>query len=117
MQVSSTMKMEATHSSLTSVGFERALVHDVISQKTQLNITTVARTSNPTVKIRLLTAEYPQLSTGINRYRIFSFRGRDSSVGIGMSYGLDARSSTPGRGRMFSLLHSVQTDSEAHPAS
>jgi hypothetical protein len=40
---------------------------------------------------------------------------RDSSVDIGTGYGLDGRGSIPGRGKSF--LHSVQTGSEAHPAS
>jgi hypothetical protein len=42
---------------------------------------------------------------------------RESSVGIATSYGLDGRGSIPGRGKKFSLPHSVQTGSRAHPAS
>jgi hypothetical protein len=38
-------------------------------------------------------------------------------VGIVMSYGLDGRSSIPGRGKDFSLLQSVQTGSRADSAS
>jgi hypothetical protein len=34
-----------------------------------------------------------------------------------MGYGLDGRGSIPGRGKIFFLLHSVQTESETHPAS
>jgi hypothetical protein len=41
---------------------------------------------------------------------------RISSVGIATSYGLDGRSSIPGKGD-FSLLNSVQTGSGAHPTS
>jgi hypothetical protein len=37
-------------------------------------------------------------------------------VVIAMGYGLDGEGSTPGRGKT-SLLHNVQTDSKAHPAS
>jgi hypothetical protein len=42
---------------------------------------------------------------------------QDSSVGIATGYGLDGRSSISGRGKKFSLSHSVQTDSEAQPSS
>jgi hypothetical protein len=38
-------------------------------------------------------------------------------VGIATGYDLGDRCSIPGRGRNFSLLHSVQTGSGAHPAS
>jgi hypothetical protein len=38
----------------------------------------------------------------------------DSAVGIIMGYGLDVQDLIPGRARDFSLLHSVQTISEAH---
>jgi hypothetical protein len=37
--------------------------------------------------------------------------------GYTAGYGLDSRGSIPGRGKRFSLLHSVQTGSGAHPAS
>jgi hypothetical protein len=36
---------------------------------------------------------------------------------IATGYGLDGRGSIPGRGNIFSLLHSVQTGSRAHPTS
>jgi hypothetical protein len=39
------------------------------------------------------------------------------SVGIPTGYGLDDRGSITRRGKRFSLLHSVQTGSEAYPAS
>jgi hypothetical protein len=42
---------------------------------------------------------------------------RDSSDGITIVYRLDVRGSIPDRDRRFSLLHSFQTGSEAHPAS
>jgi hypothetical protein len=42
---------------------------------------------------------------------------RDSSVGIATGYGLNGRSSITSRDNIFSLLHSVQTGSRAHPAS
>jgi hypothetical protein len=42
---------------------------------------------------------------------------RESSVGIAAVYGLDGRSSIPGRASDFSLLHSVQAGCRAHPAS
>jgi hypothetical protein len=41
----------------------------------------------------------------------------DISVDISMGYGMDDQGSIPGKARDFSLLHSVQTDSGAHPAS
>jgi hypothetical protein len=44
-------------------------------------------------------------------------RVRGSSVLIATGYGLDGRSSIPGRGKRISLLLSVQTGSRAHPAS
>jgi hypothetical protein len=44
-------------------------------------------------------------------------RKRDSSVSIATGYGLDNEGSIPGRVKIFSLLHSVQTSSGAHPAS
>jgi hypothetical protein len=34
-----------------------------------------------------------------------------------MGYGLDGQGSIPSKGKDFFLLHSVQTGSEAHPAS
>jgi hypothetical protein len=42
---------------------------------------------------------------------------RDSSVGIATGYRLGGRGYSPDRGSDFSLLHSVQTNSGAHPAS
>jgi hypothetical protein len=45
---------------------------------------------------------------------------RDSSVGIATGYGLDDQgggSSSPGRVKMFSLLHIVQTGSGVYPTS
>jgi hypothetical protein len=45
-------------------------------------ITIAVRTSNPTVAIQHLTCEEPQLSTRMNRHRVCSFQGRDSSVDI-----------------------------------
>jgi hypothetical protein len=45
------------------------------------------------------------------------FRSRNSSVGIATGYGLDGRVHFPSGTRDFSLLHSVQTGSEAHPFS
>jgi hypothetical protein len=45
------------------------------------------------------------------------YRTQDSSVSIATGCGLDSQGSIPSRGRDFSLLHSVQTDSGAHPAS
>jgi hypothetical protein len=42
---------------------------------------------------------------------------RDSSVDIARGYWLDGRGLIPGRGKMFFLLHSVQTGSGAYPAS
>jgi hypothetical protein len=52
-----------------------------------------------------------------NGNRRFFRRSRDSSDGIATSYGLDSRGSIPGSGNRFSILHNVQTGSEAHPAS
>jgi hypothetical protein len=40
-----------------------------------------------------------------------------SSVGIATGYGLDRRVSIKGRGNYFSLPHSAQTGSGAHPSS
>jgi hypothetical protein len=34
-----------------------------------------------------------------------------------MGYRMDSRDSIPGRGKRFSLLHSIQTGSGIHPAS
>jgi hypothetical protein len=42
---------------------------------------------------------------------------RDSSVGIPMGYGWTVGFRFPAGARDFSLLHSVQTESVAHPAS
>jgi hypothetical protein len=43
---------------------------------------------------------------------------RDSSVAIATGCGLDDRRTIPSMGNnIFSVLHSVQTGSEAHPAS
>jgi hypothetical protein len=39
-----------------------------------------------------------------------------SSVGIATGYGLDDRGLNAGRGKSFSLLHSIQAGSGAHPA-
>jgi hypothetical protein len=41
----------------------------------------------------------------------------DSSVGIGRGSWLDGRDQFPAEARDFSLLHSVKTGSEVHPAS
>jgi hypothetical protein len=51
------------------------------------------------------------LSTGYN------LRNQNSSVSILMGYSLDVWGSIPGGARDFSLLHSIQTGSRAHPAS
>jgi hypothetical protein len=40
-----------------------------------------------------------------------------NSVGIVIGYRLDDRCSIPSRDKIYSLLHSVQTDSAAHSAS
>jgi hypothetical protein len=40
----------------------------------------------------------------------------DSSIGTSTSYGLDGRGSICDGNREYSLLHSVQTSSRAHPA-
>jgi hypothetical protein len=42
---------------------------------------------------------------------------QDSLIAIGMSYGQDGWGLIPSRGKRFSLLHSIQTSSGAHPAS
>jgi hypothetical protein len=42
---------------------------------------------------------------------------RDRPVDVATAYGVDGRSSIPGRVRDFSLLHNVQTGFGAHPAS
>jgi hypothetical protein len=44
-------------------------------------------------------------------------RNHNSSVGIGMNYGLGNPGSIPGRGKIFLSLHNVKIGSEAHPAS
>jgi hypothetical protein len=38
-------------------------------------------------------------------------------VGVVTGHGLDDRGSIPGRGKTFSLLHSIQPGSGAHPSS
>jgi hypothetical protein len=38
----------------------------------------------------------------------------DSSIGIATGYGQNGQDSISGRGKVFSLLYSVQTDSGAH---
>jgi hypothetical protein len=48
---------------------------------------------------------------------MFVHQSWDSSVGIETGYGLDDLGSIAGRGKSLSLLHSVQTNSGAHPAS
>jgi hypothetical protein len=50
---------------------------------------------------------------------VILLESRDSSVGIATGYGLDRRGSILDSGKrfLFSLLHSFQTDSGAHPAS
>jgi hypothetical protein len=50
-------------------------------------------------------------------YYIVEYMNQDSSVGMARGYGLDCRGSSTGSEKYFSLLHSVQTVSEAHPAS
>jgi hypothetical protein len=55
-----------------------------------------------------------------NYIKYFRYRSRDSSVGIALGYGLDERGSRvrfPAEARNFSLHHSVQNGSGAHPAS
>jgi hypothetical protein len=42
---------------------------------------------------------------------------QDSPVSTVRGYGLDRWDSIPGRGKIFSLLHSIQTDSRTHLAS
>jgi hypothetical protein len=46
----------------------------------------------------------------------WNWGSQDSSVGTATSYGLDGRDLIPGNGKRFSLLHSAQTSSGAHPA-
>jgi hypothetical protein len=41
----------------------------------------------------------------------------DSSAGIATGYGLDGRSSSPGRGNFRLFLYNVQTGSRTHPVS
>jgi hypothetical protein len=51
---------------------------------------------------------------------IYTYKRRDSSVGIGLGYGLDDRSSRirfPAGAGNFSLHYRVQNGSGAHPAS
>jgi hypothetical protein len=57
---------------------------------------------------------FQQLIVEISMGLMLVFRSRDSSVGIAMDYG---RCSIPGRGKEFSVFHSVQTGSGARPAS
>jgi hypothetical protein len=47
----------------------------------------------------------------------YNWRSRDSSVGIATGHALDGRGSILVRGKRFSLIHSIQTSSGAHPAS
>jgi hypothetical protein len=51
-------------------------------------------------------------------YEVIIIESRDSSVGIvdSLQTGQRSRGSIPGRGKIFSLPHNVQTSSEAHPA-
>jgi hypothetical protein len=50
--------------------------------------------------------------------KMFSALSLKSSVSIATGYALDGRGSIPGKGkRFFPTPHSVQTSSEAHPAS
>jgi hypothetical protein len=56
----------------------------------------------------------------INLFLPFSYKSRDSSVGIARGYGLDDRGSRvrfPAGAGNFSLHHRVQNGSGAHPAS
>jgi hypothetical protein len=53
----------------------------------------------------------------LKEYYLLGWKSPDSSVGIVMGRMLEARGSIPGRGKTFSIFHSVQTNSEAHPAS
>jgi hypothetical protein len=48
---------------------------------------------------------------------VFRFGNWDSLVGITTTFRLDCYSSIPVEARDFSLLHSIQTGSGAHPAS
>jgi hypothetical protein len=64
------------------------------------------------------------MSLSNNRlYRPFSMSitvetwSQDSSVGMATGYGLGGRGSISDKGKIFYVLHSVRTDSEAHPAS
>jgi hypothetical protein len=43
-------------------------------------------------------------------------RSWDSSVNIKTGYGLEGRGSIPDRSKIFSIIHSVQTGTVAHPA-
>jgi hypothetical protein len=43
-------------------------------------------------------------------------KSRDSSVGIGLAYGLDDRGSNPAEGGNFSLHHRIHTGSGVHSA-
>jgi hypothetical protein len=56
----------------------------------------------------------------VNRFLQYRIKGvyvGGSSVGIATGYRPDGHGSIPGRESYFSLLHSVQTGSGAHPAS
>jgi hypothetical protein len=46
-----------------------------------------------------------------------TFWSRDISLVMATGYGLDGWGSIPGTGKRYSILHSVQTGSVAHPAS
>jgi hypothetical protein len=59
---------------------------------------------------------YTQILEYLIRSSMCKFESRDSSVGIATGYGLNARVRFPAV-KDFSLLHSIQTDSGAHPAS
>jgi hypothetical protein len=45
-----------------------------------------------------------------------NFWSQDRTRGIAMGYGLAGLGSIPGSVRFFSLLHTIQTSSGAHPA-
>jgi hypothetical protein len=48
---------------------------------------------------------------------VYAERGWDTSIGIQKGGCLDGRVSIPGRCKGFSLLHGLQANSVAHPAS
>jgi hypothetical protein len=68
-------------------------------------------------------SKYADTTTPVIYWLTYKFRtlsvpiSSDSSVNIATAYGLDRRGLIPSRGKRFSLLHSVQTGSGAHPAS